>query len=133
MKLYNRLNPAHWLLALFSNSRKSDYLKPGALHVVDSKYKATQRILYWFRNPAHDFTHYIAGFQEDPEFKTVWESSPLVTSMKGWKFALRGYKWLPLPWVYYGSAVIVFYAGWSDGGKLGFKLRRAPAYMAQDE
>ena len=132
MKLYNRLNPAHWLLALFSNSRKNYYLQEGTLHVVDSEYKATQRILYWFRNPMHDFMHHIVGFQDDLDFKTVWESRPETSRMKGFQFALRRYKWLLLPWVYFGSAVVVLYAGWSSGGKLGFKLRRAPDYMRGD-
>lgn len=129
MRKYNRLNPAHWIVALFSNSRKSEYLKGGTLHVSDSEYKATQRILYWFRNFAHDFFHHIVGFQGEPEFHTVWESRPEETGLMGFQFALRRYKWLLLPWSYFGSSKVVFYLGWSSGGKLGLKLRRAPEYM----
>ena len=128
MRPYNRLNPLHWLVALFSNSRKSDYLKQGTLHVVESPYKATKRVRYWLRNPAHDFTHFVVGFQGEPDFSTVWERKP-ARAPRGLGLALRRYRWLWLPWVYWGGRRVVFYAGWSDGGALGFKLRRAPDYM----
>ena len=129
MKQYNRLNPLHWLLALFSNSRKSTYLHEGTLHVVRSEYKATQRIMYWLRNPAHDFTHYIIGFQDDPAFGTWLAWRPQNDGRRGVSLALRHWHWLPLPYIYIGTRWVAAYAGWGGGGKLGFKLRRAPEHL----
>lgn len=120
---YNRLNPLHWLLALFSNSRKSDYLKEGTLHVEDG-YKATQRILYWLRNPAHDFMHYIIGFVDDPEYQTIY-GEPTEALKPGWIFAIRKWRWLFMPYVAY-QGCIQFYLGWRPYGGLGFKLRKTP-------
>lgn len=122
MRPYNRLNPLHWLLALVSNSRKNTYLQEGALHVADSPYRATRRLLYWLRNPAHDFTHHIVGFDGEPGYQLVWGYNILGT--RGLRAALSRYKWLPLPWVAYDSDRIRFELGWNDAGNLKFKLRR---------
>jgi len=77
----------------------------------------------------HDFTHHIVGFQDDPEFKTVLENRIDVSTPSGIQLAVRMYKWLPLPWVYIWSPWVVFYIGWSSGGKFGLKLRRSPENM----
>lgn len=123
-KLYNRLNPLHWIVAFFSNSRKNQYLIPGTLHVDHTKTKATQRILYWFRNPAHDFMSYIIGFEQDPEFKTV-KGNDKDTLIDGWIFALRKWKFIYLPYIAY-QGKIQFYFGWRPNGNFGIKLRRTP-------
>ena len=122
MNSYNRLNPLHWLLALFSNSRKNTYLHEGTLHVVKTKYKATQRILYWSRNPAHDFTHYIIGFDGDEDW-TLYRGWNLANGT-GWRAALWQHKWMLFPWVAYDGHGVRFELGWNDSGNLKFKLRR---------
>ena len=121
---YNRLNPLHWIVAFFSNSQKSDYLKPGTLHVDETQAKATQRILYWFRNPAADFGQYIIGFDGEPEFKTLFLYGNDDID-HGFTMALRRYKLLILPFVAYGGAWL-FYFGWHKSGRFGIKLRRKP-------
>ncbi len=67
---YNRLNPIHWVLSFFSNSRKTDYLNQVPTYRVDD-YDATRRIFYWFRNPAHDFCSHIIGFRGDDRYGRV--------------------------------------------------------------
>lgn len=122
--LYNRLNPLHWIVALFSNSRKSDYLKEGTFHVDFTEVKATQRIKYWFRNPAHDFMHHIVGFQNEPEFRTVYGDAEN-TLKPGLILALRRYKYLFLPYIAY-QGWFQFYLGWRPTGGFGIKLRPTP-------
>jgi len=122
-QLYNRLNPLHWLLALFSNSRKNTYLHEGTLHVVDSPYKATQRILYWVRNPAHDFTHYIVGFDGDPRWTLV--SGYRVAQDTGFRWAVYSLGGrMRFPWLAYDGHGVRIELGWNDSGNLKIKLRR---------
>ena len=123
MQKYNRLNPFHWMVALFSNSRKTDYLREGTFHVAESEYKATQRIMYWFRNPAHDFAHYIIGFVDDPDYHTVYGEA--VEALKpGWIVAIRRWKWLFLPYIAY-QGKFQFYLGWRPYGAFGTKFNFA--------
>lgn len=126
MKPYNRLNPAHWLIALFSNSRKNVYLKPGTAHLRDVKYKATQRVLYWLRNPAHDFMNHIIGFEiEAREGRWNKYRGWRLAQDTGWRAGIFGMgRWLRLPWVAYDGLGIRFEFGWGDGGSLNIKLRR---------
>lgn len=121
MNPYNRLNPLHWLMALCSNSRKIDYTPPDVAYRYSGKPPATQRLLYWLRNPAHDFTHYIIGFEGDPDFYTI-TGNAVDTLRPGWIFALRRRHWLILPYVAYQGRVL-FYAGWRPTGGVGVKLR----------
>lgn len=123
MKLYNRRNPLHWIIAFFSNSRKNIYLHEGTAHVVNSPYKATQRILYWFRNPMHDFMHYIVGFDQDPRW----------TLVTGYRLAQDiGFRWafyslggvMRFPWIAYDGLGLRIELGWNDSGNLKFKFRR---------
>ena len=123
MTMYNRLNPLHWLLALFSNSRKNTYLHEGTLHVVPSKYKATQRIMYWFRNPAHDFTHYIVGFDGDQRWRLKTGRRLAQTTGLRWAvYTLGGKGWFP--WIAYDGHGVRFELGWNDSGNFKIKLRR---------
>lgn len=122
MKLYDRLNPFHWVLAFFSNSRKNTYLHEGTLHVVDSPYQATQRILYWFRNPMHDFTHYIIGFDGDPRWNLKWGYR--VGQDTGFRAAIYGLGKIPFPWIAYDGMGVRIELGWNDCGNLKMKIRR---------
>lgn len=119
---YNRLNPIHWVLSFFSNSRKTTYLgKVPDYRAAD--YDATRRIFYFFRNPAHDFCSYIIGFREDDRYTTVYGNA-LDTNMNGWIVAVRKWGWLRLPFISYMGLGIQTYAGWRPGGDFGLKLKR---------
>jgi hypothetical protein len=122
-KHYNRWNPIHWFLAVFSNSRKSEYLKEGTAHVAESKYKATQRLLYWIRNPAHDFSNYIIGFYGDPLWRAVYEYR--VQEALGLRAALYARSWARFPWASYSTRWVYMEAGWGREGAFELKLRRA--------
>jgi len=134
MKKYQRWNPCHWVIAFFSNSRKVDYTPPFPNDIMakcgDKNTAAGIRLCYWFRNPAHDLTHYILGFVDpedenktDPGFRTVY-GDPINTSTPGLIVALRMYKWLPLPYFAYWGHGWKTYFGWRPDGGLGFKIRR---------
>jgi len=123
-KPYCRLNPWHWLMAIFSNSRKADYTATAKKYYPTSL-PANQRIRYWIRNPAHDFTAYIIGFDGDPRYRTV-RGNPDTVLQEGGTWAVRRWRWLLLPFVSYQHH-FKCYLGWRPdgtfGGKFRFKLR----------
>lgn len=84
-----------------------------------------RKILWWVRNPAHDFTFHIVGiagkdftsYGAYPEH--VWNPND------GWNWAVREYGWLRLPFVSYRGEYIESYIGWRNVGNLGLSLRKA--------
>ena len=132
MQRYNRLNPIHWIVSLFSNSRKVDYTPAGgdAQYRCPSETQASTRLCYWGRNPGHDFTHYIIGFVDpldpsspDKHFSTV-KGNAIDTSAPGFIWAIRKYKRAYLPYIAYWGHGLKTYAGWRPDGGFGLKIRR---------
>lgn len=109
--LSKKLNPWWWLW------NDDDLPPPG--HTVLS---------WWIRNPFHNLTFYVIGFQ-DRNF-TVYGRDPMAQIAVRKDIGLHGWHWavlliggfFPFPWISYTGDRFVLYAGWQPGGKLGFKF-----------
>lgn len=114
---YNKLNPVWW----FGNL---DDPAPPVWYRPDSEHRD---FLWNFRNPFHNFDHYIVGIADKRfvRYRKVPGRSPNQTG--GWDFAVARRKLAVLPFISYQRDRFRFYFGWRDRGDFGIKLNFSDA------
>ena len=85
-----------------------------------------RRVAWWARNPAHNFTAYVAGVAH----RDVWvvgryPRDVMAPAGINWTWTFAGP--IGLPFVSWRGRGWLVYAGWRPGGSLGFKVRRDSA------
>ena len=86
-----------------------------------------RKILWWFRNPAHDFTTYVMGLKNRPNRKVYGEYPGDVSPEKGWNrcFHTLNDGFMIFPFVAYTSKNWKFYIGWRPpNGGFGIKIQK---------
>lgn len=80
-----------------------------------------RKILWFLRNPFHNFMFYVVGITDKPFIVRGEYPSDVFNPNGGWKHHFVIYNRLRLPFVSYVGK-IKFYIGWRERGNLGFKL-----------
>lgn len=115
--LRKKLNPIWW----FQNERDPnppDNFKPNL-----KKWK--RRLLWFVRNPFHNFFWYVVGVDDNPNTKVIYWKFPggLYKPEGGWNFSIIRLRILFFPFISYSGDNITFYLGWRPrGGPFGIKL-----------
>lgn len=103
--------------ALFGNDEDGVY-GSGTHYNPDGEETPWKAIGWWFRNPAHNFTHHVIGiYGKVFASKVAWQKG-------GWKKTIRVYGLKHLPYWEYQGGGIQFYLGWRKSGAFGIALRR---------
>ena len=110
---YNKINPVWWL-------QNADEPVPPAWYLPDDKHRATK---WRFRNPFHNFTHYIIGVADKNFVRYGQYPKRNSDPNGGWNFALSRRMVALLPFVSYERRWITFYLGWLDRGCFGMEMR----------
>lgn len=118
------MHPFKWLWwAIFMNDDDGYY--------GDDKWRAGRpktfklAVAWWFRNPFHNFTHYVIGFK-GRHHTYVGQDTDRMGWVRGWVLVtlLGVICWFPYRG--WNSPKWMAYAGWRPSGAFGFKLRRQP-------
>jgi len=90
---------------------------------------AGKHLMWWLRNPFHNFTFYVAGVA-DKNYFIFGTREPVLDGPApgGWKCHIIG-TWFPRPYISYRGRRLIFYIGWRYDGALGCKINwKSPAY-----
>ena len=112
------MNPWNWFVwAFFKND---DDPEPRYDLWVDRP-EWQRKFLWWLRNPAHNFTHYVIGLKGrrfSSEMWGVWGPFELM------RRRLWSAPWIPFLCLYYEGKRMDGYIGWRTSGAFGIALRR---------
>lgn len=89
----------------------------------EQKDTAWIRVKWWFRNPLHNFTMYVAGNCHKDHTCKCYPSFNVFNPNMGWLFMLSKNDdgWMVYPFISY-IGKIKFYFGWRFGRSFGIKL-----------
>jgi hypothetical protein len=107
-----KLNPIWW----FGNA--DDPMPPAAYRTN----QACRKVMWYFRNPFHNFTFFVIGIADKPFTQTGRFPGEIANPNGGWNWGVCRYKRLRLPFVAYSRGRFQFYCGWRKGGNFGMKF-----------
>ncbi|MEM7828195.1 MAG: hypothetical protein QW561_02520 [Candidatus Aenigmatarchaeota archaeon] len=84
-------------------------------------WKWLRHLLWFLRNPLHNFTFYWIGFV-DKRFVSIGYLPKDVFAPRGYNVALRVYKNIPFPFISYSGERLKWYLGWRERGNWGAKI-----------
>jgi len=112
----DKINPVWW----FKNADEPvppDWFRPG---------EKRRSFNWFFRNPFHNFTHYVIGIADKPHERSGRYPGKISNPNGGWLFTVVKYKWLRLPFISYRREKFEFYFGWRVLGNFGIKINFNP-------
>ena len=118
-KWYQKLNPLWWL-------GNCDQPLPDPPTLWKDKPEWLRKLLWFVRNPGHNFTFYVIGVR-DKDFKVIGDYPDKVFNPEGgWKLHIVEYNWLKLPFISYIDikSQFKFYIGWRTKGNFGVKIQK---------
>lgn len=111
-KRFPKWNPIWW----FGNA---DDLEPPEWYRLNGRWR---RCAWHWRNPLHNFTHYVIGIADKPFERAGRFPTDVFNPNGGWNWAICRYKCLRLPFISHTRGRFAFYAGWRQRGNFGVKL-----------
>lgn len=114
---YKKINPIWWL------QNDADGWFPD--HYLPEESWIKRAVLYFLRNPFHNFTFFIIGFRDKPSVS--YAKNPNTTHIDGeFNYGYtKVYGWLPVPFISFRKWGAEGYVGWRvPGAAFGLKLRK---------
>lgn len=100
---WNKLNPSWWI--------KNDDNPIPPDNLWSCKPQWIRKILWFLRNPFHNFTFYVIGMADKPELRICNE---VFNNFGKWNIIL--------PFISYNGKKVFWYFGWRERGNFGIKF-----------